>query len=117
MEILLKILPLPVWLWLLGGLMFRGLVAWHLPTGFDEAYYYLYSRHLNWSYFDHPPIVALTTGIGWWITQAITPFTLRWGALLLYTVSLDDTNPVRYTSYRMGCRRDEKVKALWGATP
>jgi len=25
----------------------------------DEAYYYLYSRHLAWGYFDHPPFVAL----------------------------------------------------------
>ena len=25
----------------------------------DEAYYYLYSRFLDWGYFDHPPMVAL----------------------------------------------------------
>lgn len=25
----------------------------------DEAYYFLYSRHLAWGYFDHPPFVAL----------------------------------------------------------
>ncbi|MFQ5673040.1 MAG: ArnT family glycosyltransferase [Nitrospinales bacterium] len=34
----------------------------------DEAYYWDWSRHLQWSYFDHPPMVAfliaLTTGIG-----------------------------------------------------
>jgi hypothetical protein len=38
-------------------------VALWLFPGFDEAYCYLYSRHLNWSYFDHPPLVALTTGV------------------------------------------------------
>ncbi|MEM8546037.1 MAG: 4-amino-4-deoxy-L-arabinose transferase, partial [Cyanobacteria bacterium P01_H01_bin.119] len=53
-----------VWWWLGGGAVFRGLVATFLPVGFDEAYYYLYSRHLAWSYFDHPLMVALTTGIG-----------------------------------------------------
>ena len=27
----------------------------------DEAYYYLYGRHLAWGYFDHPPMVGLMT--------------------------------------------------------
>jgi hypothetical protein len=71
-----------------GGLVVRSLVAIWLLPGFDEAYYYLYSRHLSWSYFDHPPIVALTTGFGWWLTGIISPLTIRIGALLLYCVSL-----------------------------
>lgn len=25
----------------------------------DESYYWLYSQHLKWNYFDHPPLVAL----------------------------------------------------------
>ncbi len=25
----------------------------------DEAYYWVYSQHLDWGYFDHPPMVAL----------------------------------------------------------
>jgi hypothetical protein len=25
----------------------------------DEAYYWLYSQHMQWSYFDHPPMVAV----------------------------------------------------------
>jgi hypothetical protein len=29
----------------------------------DEAYYGLYSRHLAWGYFDHPPMVALMVKI------------------------------------------------------
>ncbi|MEB3268758.1 MAG: glycosyltransferase family 39 protein [Leptolyngbya sp.] len=33
-------------------------------------------------------MVALTTGLGWWLTGTIAPFTLRWGALLLYPLSL-----------------------------
>jgi len=71
-----------------AGLLLRLLVAHWLPLGFDEAYYYLYSRHLDWSYFDHPPLVAWTTGLGWWLTGWLTPLTVRLGALLLYTVSL-----------------------------
>ncbi|MEM1291637.1 MAG: glycosyltransferase family 39 protein [Cyanobacteria bacterium P01_H01_bin.162] len=74
--------------WLGGGLFFRTIVALLLPVGFDEVYYYLYSRHLAWSYFDHPLMVGLTTGLGWWTTGLIIPLTLRVGALGLYTLSL-----------------------------
>ena len=31
----------------------------------DEAYYWLYSRYLDWGYFDHPPMVALFIRIGY----------------------------------------------------
>ena len=27
--------------------------------GNDEAYYWMYSRHLDWGFFDHPPMIAL----------------------------------------------------------
>lgn len=30
----------------------------------DEAYYWLYSRYLDWGYFDHPPMVAIFIRIG-----------------------------------------------------
>src|SRR5215212_4991855 len=30
----------------------------------DEAYYWVYSRQLEWGYFDHPPIVALFIKFG-----------------------------------------------------
>ncbi|MDJ0703438.1 MAG: glycosyltransferase family 39 protein [Leptolyngbyaceae cyanobacterium MO_188.B28] len=73
---------------LLGGLLFRGIVAFFLFPGFDEAYYYLYTQHLDWSYFDHPLLVALTTGVGPWSLGAISQFTLRLGALLIHTGSL-----------------------------
>lgn len=80
----------PVWLiaWLLGGLLVRATIAFFLPPGFDEAYYYLYSRHLDWSYFDHPPLVALTTGVGVWLTGTVSQFTIRLGTLVLYTIAL-----------------------------
>ncbi|MEM8807979.1 MAG: glycosyltransferase family 39 protein [Cyanobacteria bacterium P01_G01_bin.38] len=72
---------------LLAGLLTRTLIAWLLPPGFDEAYYFLYTQHLDWSYFDHPVMVALTSGVGIWLTGLITPLTLRLGGLLLYTAS------------------------------
>ncbi len=66
----------------------RLVIALFLQPGFDEAYYYLYTLHPDWSYFDHPPLVAITTGIGVWLTGQVTQFTLRIGTLLLYTGSL-----------------------------
>ena len=73
---------------LVGGLLFRGLIAfWLYPTD-DEAYYYIYSLHLDWSYFDHPVMVALTTGFGPWVTGVVSQFTIRLGALICYTGSL-----------------------------
>ncbi len=30
----------------------------------DEAYYWLYSRHMEWGFFDHPPMIAFLIKIG-----------------------------------------------------
>lgn len=73
---------------LLVGLLIRGAIAYWLPAGYDEAYYYQYVRHLDWSYFDHPVLVALTTGLGPWLTGIISPWSIRLGSVLLYTGSL-----------------------------
>lgn len=73
---------------LFWGLLARILVAIWLILSFDEFYYYLYSQHLDWSYFDHPVLVALTTGFGPWLTGIVSPLTIRLGPILLYTGSL-----------------------------
>jgi len=74
---------------LLAGFLVRLVIAILLHPGFDEAYYYLYTLHPDWSYFDHPPLVALTTGFGIWLTGGqVSQFTIRIGTLLLYTGSL-----------------------------
>ncbi|MBD2035807.1 glycosyltransferase family 39 protein [Leptolyngbya sp. FACHB-321] len=73
---------------LVGGFLLRSAIALWLPVGFDEGYYYLYSLHPDWSYFDHPLLVALTTGFGPLLTHTVSPFTIRLGSLLLHTGSL-----------------------------
>jgi hypothetical protein len=35
----------------------------------DEAYYWVYSKFLDWGYFDHPPMVALLIKMGYAIFQ------------------------------------------------
>jgi Dolichyl-phosphate-mannose-protein mannosyltransferase len=73
---------------LLIGFLVRLIISICLNPRFDEAYYYLYTLHPDWSYFDYPPLVSLTTGIGVWLTGQVSQFTLRIGTLLLYTGSL-----------------------------
>jgi 4-amino-4-deoxy-L-arabinose transferase-like glycosyltransferase len=73
---------------LLAGLTIRLIIAIFLPIGFDEAYYYVYTLHPSWSYFDHPFLVFFTAGFGTWLTGAVNPFTLRLGTLLVFTGSL-----------------------------
>jgi 4-amino-4-deoxy-L-arabinose transferase-like glycosyltransferase len=73
---------------LLAGFLVRLFISIWLHPGFDESYYYLYTLHPDWSYFDHPPLVAITTSIGIWLTGQVSQFTIRIGTLLLYTGSL-----------------------------
>jgi 4-amino-4-deoxy-L-arabinose transferase-like glycosyltransferase len=51
-----------------------------LPLGNGEAYYYSWSKFLDWSYYDHPPLVA-------WMVRATTvlgasPAAVRLGPIL-----------------------------------
>lgn len=73
--------------------MFLG--AWFLinviQAGFtglhpDEAYYWIYSRFLDWGYFDHPPIVALYIKAGDLIVH--DPLGLRLFTVITNTVSI-----------------------------
>ncbi len=67
----------------LAGLFLLRLVAGALlPLSADEAYYWLWSRHLSAGYFDHPPAIA-------WLIRAgtalfgQTPFGVRFGGIVL----------------------------------
>ena len=59
------------------------------PIG-DEAYYWLWGQHLDWSYFDHPPLhawamAAIEAILGWnlWSLRALTLLTFG-GTLLIF---------------------------------
>ncbi len=71
------------------SLLLRSVIALLLPPGFDEAYYYLYTLNPGWSYFDHPPMVGVTTGFGIELLGGdVSQFSIRLGSVLLYTVTL-----------------------------
>ncbi|SMD02897.1 ArnT family glycosyltransferase [Pedobacter africanus] len=67
----------------------------------DEAYYWMYSRFLDWGYFDHPPMVALFIKIG----DALIPSTL---GLRLLTI-LSSTASV-YLLWKMLSRYGQNIK-------
>jgi 4-amino-4-deoxy-L-arabinose transferase-like glycosyltransferase len=77
-----RLLPLVLTLW--AGLALRLLGLSRLPLVPDEAYYWLWSRRLDWSYFDHPSgtalLLRLSTALG-----GQSEFGIRWLNALLGT--------------------------------
>jgi 4-amino-4-deoxy-L-arabinose transferase-like glycosyltransferase len=65
--------------WVVIATLVRLWIA-RLPLGNGEAYYYSWSKFLDWSYYDHPPLLAwvvrLTTALG------TSPATVRLGPVL-----------------------------------
>jgi 4-amino-4-deoxy-L-arabinose transferase-like glycosyltransferase len=55
--------------------------AW-TPLTFDEAYYWIWSKHLAFGYYDHPPGVALVIRLGTMIAGD-TEFGVRLASILL----------------------------------
>lgn len=60
----------------------RGVVAGLLPLSADEAYYWLWSKHLAAGYFDHPPMIAWLIKVGTALFGD-TPFGVRVAGVLL----------------------------------
>ena len=58
-----------------------------IGLGHDEAYHYLFTVHRDWSYFDHPPMLALVGSIGPWITGEAAAWSLRLGFIALFAGS------------------------------
>ena len=59
-----------------------------LGLGMDEAYHYLFLVHPDWSYFDHPPMLALVESLGVFLAGGwVVPITLRVGFVLLFAGS------------------------------
>ncbi|MFI5160117.1 MAG: ArnT family glycosyltransferase [Sphingobacteriales bacterium] len=53
-----------IWYFLVGWTILNFIQAYTLEIHADEAYYWLYSKFLDWGYFDHPPMVAIFIRIG-----------------------------------------------------
>src|ERR1700716_177882 len=55
--------------------------AW-TPLTFDEAYYWMWSKHLAGGYYDHPPMVAVVIRLGTMLAGD-TELGVRWLSILL----------------------------------
>jgi hypothetical protein len=53
-----------IWYFLAAWTVLNIIQASTLELQADEAYYWMYSKYLDWGYFDHPPMVALFIRIG-----------------------------------------------------
>lgn len=66
--------------------VYHMLIIGLVGPGDNESYYWTWSKHLDWSYFDHPPavawMIALTTAVG-----GDSTFFLRFGTVVLSTLS------------------------------
>jgi 4-amino-4-deoxy-L-arabinose transferase-like glycosyltransferase len=62
--------------------LLRAIMAAQLPLSADEAYYWLWSRHLAAGYFDHPPMIAWLIHAGTMVFGD-TPFGVRIAGVLL----------------------------------
>lgn len=90
------------------GLSFaaRAVLALGTDAYADEAYYWAWSRHLDWSYFDHPPLVA-------WLIAA---FSIRPGAYL--TSALATAGVYLAAREHSGSKETALwAAAFWTATP
>lgn len=76
---------LPSWVrWLALLSLARLLIAAFLPVVTDEAYHWNFACHLDWGYYDHPPMIAWAIAAG----RALfgdTPLGVRFAPLLFST--------------------------------
>lgn len=68
--------------WLLTGwLVLNVLQSYFTELAHDEAYYWMYSRFMDWGYYDHPPMIAL------WIKAGYAFFSNELGVRLLVALA------------------------------
>ena len=71
---------------LIALFLLQILISSGFELAHDEAYYWLYSRHLDWGYFDHPPFVAIVIRFFSFLPQS--EFAVRIGFIILQFASL-----------------------------
>jgi hypothetical protein len=81
----------------------RCIMAIFLELGNDEVYYWTYAQHLEWNYFDHPPMVGLLIRITSLNLLLQSEFFIRLGSILCSAINT-------WLIFRMGCMiRSEKA--------
>jgi 4-amino-4-deoxy-L-arabinose transferase-like glycosyltransferase len=74
--------------WLIGiATLVRIIVAVTVDLGNDEVYYVTYAQHLQWNYFDHPPMVALLIRLTTFNLYFSNEFFIRLGPIILSAIN------------------------------
>jgi Dolichyl-phosphate-mannose-protein mannosyltransferase len=74
-----------LWILIVASALGRLVLAASLGPGNDEAYHYLFAVHPAWSYYDHPPMMAVVEAAGLSLAHfqaAVVP--LRLGFIVLF---------------------------------
>jgi 4-amino-4-deoxy-L-arabinose transferase-like glycosyltransferase len=71
---------------ILVAFLFQLFVAASFGLAHDESYYWLFSRHLAWGYFDHPPFMATVIALFSFLPHS--EFSVRVGFVLLQAGTL-----------------------------
>lgn len=66
--------------------LFQIAISVSFELAHDEAYYWLFSKYLDWGYFDHPPFVAFTIRLFSFLPQS--EFSVRIGFIILQFLCL-----------------------------
>ncbi|MDR3272061.1 MAG: glycosyltransferase family 39 protein [Flavobacteriaceae bacterium] len=82
-----------------------------LPLIDDEAYYWVWSKHLAWGYYDHPPMIALFIKIGYWFFSSMLGVRLLSAAIgvLFFLIWIKILQPKTLAENRL-------LLALFGST-
>lgn len=85
-----------IWLIIVASLV-RMIVAAVTELSNDEVYYWTYAQHLQWNYFDHPPLIALMIRISTLNLTMQDEFFVRLGAITCGAINT-------WQMYRLGKR-------------
>lgn len=85
----------------------RLIAAALIDLGADESYYYVWSLHPSWGYYDHPPMVA------WWIWLGTAVF--GDGAFGVRAVFVLSAIPMTLAVYVAGARLVDRATGILGA--
>lgn len=76
-----------LWLLILFASLLRCIAAISIDLGNDEVYYLSYAQHLQWNYFDHPPMVALLIRLTTFNLYFHNEFFVRLGPIVLAAIN------------------------------
>ncbi len=75
------------WILLISLTAFRIFLSSQFELAPDEAYYWTWSRHLDWSYFDQGPMLALVIGFFTKLFGSTQEWQVRMGSVILSFLS------------------------------